>query len=77
MTQVHIFQTDFIRLEMLRTNHTNDGNSDLQPDFIWYKARGGAYAHGLYDSTRGVTKVFKSNATSAEDTRTAGRFDLF
>jgi len=54
---------------------TNDGNSDLQPDFIWSKARGGAYAHGLYDSTRGVTKLLSSNTDSDETTASAG-YDL-
>jgi len=54
---------------------TNDGNSDLQPDFIWSKARGAAYNHGLYDSTRGVTKFLSSNAASAETTASSG-FDL-
>jgi hypothetical protein len=54
---------------------TNDGNSDLQPDLIWSKARGAAHIHGLYDSTRGVTKFLQSNATSAEGTASAG-FDL-
>jgi hypothetical protein len=54
---------------------TNDGNSDLQPDFIWSKARGSAFSHGLYDSTRGVTKFLLSNTTNTEDTASAG-FDL-
>ena len=54
---------------------TNDGNSDLQPDLIWSKARGAAYNHGLYDSSRGVTKFLSSNATSAETTASSG-FDL-
>jgi hypothetical protein len=54
---------------------TNDGNSDLQPDLIWSKARGAAHNHGLYDSTRGVTKFLQSNTTSAEGTASAG-FDL-
>jgi len=54
---------------------TNDGNSDLQPDLIWSKARGAAYNHGLYDSTRGVTKFLSSNAASAETTASSG-FDL-
>ena len=38
---------------------TNDGNSDLQPDWLWIKARSGNYAtrdHAMYDSTRGATK---------------------
>src|SRR6056300_1892654 len=54
---------------------TNDGNSDLQPDFIWSKARGVGHNHGLYDSTRGVTKFLQSDTTSAEGTASAG-FDL-
>ena len=54
---------------------TNDGNSNLQPDLIWSKARGAAHNHGLYDSTRGVTKFLNSNTTSAEGTASAG-YDL-
>jgi len=54
---------------------TNDGNSDLQPDFIWSKARGQAYNHGLYDSTRGVTKFLSSNTDTDETTASSG-FDL-
>jgi len=54
---------------------TNDGNSDLQPDLIWSKARGAAHNHGLYDSTRGVTKFLSSNTTSAETTASSG-YDL-
>ena len=53
---------------------TNDGNSDLQPDLIWSKARGAAYTHGLYDSNRGVTKFVGVNQ-SAETTASSG-FDL-
>ena len=54
---------------------TNDGNSNLQPDLIWSKARGAAHNHGLYDSTRGVTKFLSSNATSTETTASSG-YDL-
>ena len=54
---------------------TNDGNSDLQPDLIWSKARGSGFNHALYDSTRGVTKFLSSNADSAETTASSG-FDL-
>jgi len=54
---------------------TNDGNSDLKPDLIWSKARGAAYNHALYDSTRGVTKFLKSNSTNSETTASSG-FDL-
>ena len=30
---------------------TNDGNSDLQPDWLWVKNRGNTIAHGIWDST--------------------------
>jgi hypothetical protein len=54
---------------------TNDGNSDLKPDLLWSKARGATHNHGLYDSTRGVTKLIESNTTTAENTASAG-YDL-
>ena len=46
---------------------TNDGNSDLQPDWIWGKNRSDTNAHWLMDSTRGVDKRIISSATTAED----------
>ena len=50
---------------------TNDGNSNLQPDWWWVKRRtGGAASHGIFDSTRGVTKRLNTNLTNAEDTVT-------
>ena len=45
---------------------TNDGNSDLQPDFVWIKNRNDTGNHSLVDSSRGVNKVIHSNATTAE-----------
>jgi len=33
---------------------TNDGNSDLQPDFLWIKNRTASYAHFVVDSNRGL-----------------------
>ena len=51
---------------------TNDGNSDLQPDWIWLKGRSHAYNHGLFDSSRGTQKELQTNTTSAENTLTAG-----
>jgi hypothetical protein len=46
-------------------NITNDGNSDLQPDFIWMKCRDSNTAHIWQLSNLGVTKYFRSNVTSA------------
>jgi len=47
---------------------TNDGNSDLQPDFVWLKRRNGVENHTLADTSRGVTKRISSNENNAEDT---------
>ncbi len=52
-------------------NITNDGNSDLQPDFAWIKSRDTTSNHNLFDSSRGVTKRVLSNGTDVEDTLTA------
>ena len=46
---------------------TLDGNSDLQPDLYWYKARN-ANHHYWVDSSRGTTKYIYSSLTSAEAT---------
>ena len=56
---------------------TLDGNSDMQPDFVWFKNRDVNYVHQLYDSSRGVTKALYSNGTNAEVTISNGltRFD--
>ena len=50
------------------TAYTNDGNSNLQPDFLWVKNRDQTVDHVLFDSTRGVTKNVRSNTTSQEST---------
>jgi len=49
---------------------TNDGNSDLQPDWVWLKNRDIGYNHFLQDSSRGNTKVLFSDLTNAEGTYT-------
>ena len=46
---------------------TNTGNSDLQPDWVWFKCRSAAEHHGLFDSVRGVTKAVYSNLNTAQD----------
>ena len=50
---------------------TNDGNSDLKPDWVWLKDRTQAQSHALFDSTRGATKRIQSNNTGAESTEVA------
>ena len=47
---------------------TNDGNSDLQADYIWIKERNNAVDHQLQDSSRGVTKTLQSNQSYEEST---------
>ena len=51
---------------------TNDGNSDLQPDWVWIKQRSGTQNHNLQDSVRGSTKIIKSNTTADETTDANG-----
>jgi len=45
---------------------TNTGNSNLQPDWLWIKNRSNTYDHAVFDSSRGVDKVLKTNQTNAE-----------
>jgi len=47
----------------------NDGNSDLQPDWVWGKNRDGDSNHWLFDSSRGTTKMIQSDQTNAEETQ--------
>ena len=48
---------------------TNDGNSNLQPDWIWFKNRSTTNSHNLLDSSRGITKKLEgTNNTNAEGT---------
>jgi len=47
------------------TNGANAG--DFKPDWIWIKQRNaGSTDHGMFDSSRGVTKNLKTNASDAE-----------
>ena len=49
---------------------TNDGNSDLQPDWLWLKARDIAQPGTIRDSSRGTNKFLYPGANSAEGTNT-------
>ena len=51
---------------------TNDGNSDLQPDWLWFKKRNDAKAHVFNDTNRGITKSIYPNETTVEGTESAG-----
>ena len=61
-------------------NITNDGNSDLQPDFVWIKQRTSDNPHVLQDTSRGFAgngevNVLQSNSIAAEVTN--GAFESF
>ena len=51
---------------------TNDGNSDLQPDFLWFKNRDETVSNILWNSNIGITKFLVSNSTAAEFTNASG-----
>jgi hypothetical protein len=48
------FQTDLYTGTGSSLANTFDGNSDMQPDWVWIKERNGSADHALYDSSRGV-----------------------
>ena len=60
------FQTDAYTGEGNGTVITNDGNSDLQPDLVWFKRSGGLGYHQVVDSTRGGTARIWANNSGAE-----------
>ena len=47
---------------------TLDGDTDMQPDFVWFKNRGTTNSHGLQDSVRGfdTTGIQSTNGTDAD-----------
>jgi hypothetical protein len=47
---------------------TFDGNSDMQPDWLWIKNRTEAQHHAIFDSSRGPTKRILASDTGAETT---------
>ena len=47
---------------------TNDGNSDLQPDWIWGKARTQTYNHNVFDTSRGLTERLTTDQVDAANT---------
>jgi len=49
---------------------TNDGNSDLQPDWIWIKQRTSTQWHTVTDTSRGLTKYQYTNSNTTEGTVT-------
>jgi len=47
---------------------TYDGNSDMQPDWLWFKLRSASGNHVLFDSTRGTSKYVRTNNPNNETT---------
>ena len=53
---------------------TNDGNSNLQPDWLWFKERSSTSSHHVFDTSRGVGgsgKALYPNVNDAESADTA------
>ncbi len=50
---------------------TNDGNSDLKPDWVWLKDRTQGESHAWFDSSRGASVRLQCNNTNAESTESA------
>jgi hypothetical protein len=50
---------------------TNDGNSNMQPDWIWTKSRSDSSFHLVTDSTRGTGKRIYPNSTAAEESHSS------
>ena len=48
-----------------------DGNSDLQPDFLWVKKRSATQNHYLANTNDSISKVMYSNDTGVEANETA------
>ena len=51
---------------------TLDGDTDMQPDFVWIKIRSTTNQHRLLDSIRGATNELYSDLTSKEETTAQG-----
>ena len=47
---------------------TFDGDTDMQPDLVWYKSRSNAYSHGLFDVLRGASEQLYAASTATEAT---------
>jgi hypothetical protein len=53
---------------------TNDGNANLQADWLWFKERSSSSSHHIFDTSRGVGgsgKALYTNNTDAESADTA------
>ena len=61
------FQTDIYTGDGSTTQaQTFDGDSDLQPNFVWIKERSETRSHVLFDTVRGVTVQLNANDNASE-----------
>ena len=56
---------------------TFDGNSNMQPDWLWNKVSSEADSHASFDSSRGVNKILYPNVDLAEGTDGNGNIESF
>jgi len=54
---------------------TNDGNSDLQPDWIWFKSRDAGHSHYVVDSNRGRALGLYPDGVNSEVTSSGSTTD--
>jgi hypothetical protein len=52
-------------------NVVNDGNSNLQPDFVWVKERSSTSSHALTNSNVGAGYILSSNNTNDQSSASA------
>ena len=55
-----------IKLYTAAGAYTFDGNSDMQPDWMWIKELNGTNEHNWFDSVRGVTNGIESSTNAAQ-----------
>ena len=65
------FQTKLYTGQTTGFSPTFDGNSDLAPDWLWFKRRDAASDHFIFDKVRGATKALKINSSAQETTLSA------
>ena len=72
------FQTDLHTGDGSGSTETFDGNSDLQPDLLWFKSRSVAGDHGWVDTSRSKPSsnssffILRSNSTGGDVTVNSG-----
>jgi len=66
------FQTALYNGSSSSVTVTNDGNSDLKPDWLWFKKRSATGDHNTFDTSRGLTERLFPNLASAVDTGSNG-----